>query len=195
MKYILKIIAYLFLLLLLTSEDCSDEMHRPSVSEQQRSMFEKLEDNFTAVVPPVEDLDAMERRSVQKFRELIEYLEVYSDTAYNDEFRQEARKMISKAFLSEMDLQQFLAHLNLQEDTNRLLVESPQHEMNVIKLDSISILHSFTSTGPSEFSSEMYYAVSGISENYEGQIKVVVTKRPKQFGEKRLLVWEQFFQQ
>ena len=194
MKQILKITAYLFLLLLFTSEDCSDEMHRPSISEQQRSMFEKLEDNFTAVVPPVEDLNAMERRAVQKFRESIEYLNVCSDTSFNVAFRQEARKMISKAFMSEMDLQHFLSHLNLQEDTNRFIFESPQHVMNVFKLDSISILHSFTSTGPSEFSSEMYYAVSGISENYEGQIKVVVTKKPKQFGDNRLLVWEQFFQ-
>jgi len=193
MKHILKILSYLFILILLTSEDCSDDTQRPSVSEQQKSMFEELEENFTAVVPPVEDLDAMEQRSLQKFCEMIDYLNVYSDTSFNVEFRREARKMISKVFMSKMDLQHFMSDIDLREDTIGQILENAKYEMTFIKLDSASILYGFTSTGPSEFRSEMYYQIYCNSEKYEGNLEVVVSKESKQFGRTELMVWEQYF--
>ncbi|WP_340114283.1 hypothetical protein [Maribellus mangrovi] len=193
MKYVFKILSFLFLLILFTSEDCSNEVHQPSVYEQQQTLFGELETNFTVAELDEEELDAMKQRAAQKFNELIDYINIYSDAAINAEFREEARKMISEYFLSELDVQHFFSFLNLQEDTARHFLFNPADESWGAIQNSVVDVLPFENTGTGDYIADISYELSTSFSEYEGHLSVVLKKASKQFGDYNLLVWEQFF--
>ena len=194
MRTFYKIMIYLLLLGLLTAEDCSEHGSESQLVEMTGTdMFLELEKDFIAKELEPESLQALEKRAVQKLRDLVDYINIYADSDLSIQFRKQARQMMSEAFVSETDLQLFFIDHKFKEDTilqNLLTSEGRQVKANVVSAD---IIKPFQVTPESDYKGEISYSLSNQNKISEKQIKIVARKVSKTFGEDSLDVWELFF--
>lgn len=185
---------YLLLLFLLTAEDCSERGSESQLVESTKTnMFLELEKDFIAKELEPESLRALEKRSVQKFRELADYLNIYADSSINVQFRQQARQMISEAFETEKDLQLFFIGHKFEEDTILQKLFTSEGRQIKANVESVDIIKPFQVTTESDYKGEISYSLSNQNKVSEKQIKIVARKVSKAFGEDSLEVWELFF--
>ena len=195
MKTVYKIMIYLLLLVLLTAEDCSE---RGSESQQIKSygtnMFLELEKDFVAEELEPESLQALEKRAVQKLRDLVDYINIYADSGLNVQFRQQARQMMSEAFVTELDLHTFFIEHEFKEDTFSQVLFILEGKKIHANLESVFVTKPFKITSESNYTGEIGYRLSNQNKSSENQIKIVARKVHKTFGEDSLEVWELFFE-
>ena len=190
MKHLLKILAFGFLLLLLTAENCGLGSPEPrNIETIEKRMFKELETGFVRDELDLESLKAMEKRAIQKFFELFEYLNIYANDSLDVQFRKQAREMISAAFDSENEMQGFFTNQNLTENSELHLLLDSLGEPVGFDIEWIGFEKPFdySNTG---YNGQLKYKL----HNTHYPLGVSVRKRIKVFGEEKLMVWELFFQ-
>ncbi|MDX1283876.1 MAG: hypothetical protein R3182_02645 [Draconibacterium sp.] len=175
MKQFVKILTYLFLLVLLTAEDCGNSTPEPSPSEIRVSLYQTMEDEFTTDQLSEVQLAAFEKRAEQKLIDLFELINMYSDTSLNVQFRQQARQTIANAFISETDFEEFLGSL-----------------INTSK-ESVNLSRSLQLDFATQYSGGISFIYTQGEETLTGEMKVVLKKVSKQFGNSELEVWDVYF--
>lgn len=182
------------LLILLTAEDCSNHYSESQLAEQSEMvLFDQLQNNFMADELDAESLQALELRATQKFFELVEYMNLYSDSSLNTQFRNQLKQLIQDAFISEQDLQSFFTELNLKEDSNNLLLSSSDGNVIHAHVESVIPTTGFDLTSQGNYKIELLYRFSSKGEITQGKIQTVAKKIPKKFGKNTLDVWKLFF--
>ena len=190
MKNYFKIAAFIALLFLLTAEDCGPGYNAAEQAETiESAMFRELESSFVAEGLDAKRLQALEQRAIQKFYELSEYMQLYADTALDMQFRRQARQMMVKTFVSEVEFLNFIVSLDFREDLGQYLLLNTQGEPATFNwkfpVSGNPFLHS-----PKGYKTQLDY----MSQNKKKVIGVLATKKTKVFGDQTLLVWELFFE-
>ena len=191
MKAYLKIASYLALLLLLTAEDCGDSQTVSYATKED--IYQSIEDEFTTDDMSIETLSAFEKRAIQKFNDVADYMNIYADTSYSAEFRIQAGTMIEDAFYSEQDMQKFLNELGLKEDLLSHLLISSDGKQIQIRVDSIGITEEFHRISDTEYQSELSFKYFLNESALTEKAKVIASKTSKQFGNDSIFIWELYF--
>lgn len=198
MKQYFKILSFLSLLFLLTSEDCSNRDLPMSSEEKSSTLYQNLEDEFLIEELNTTKLLAFEKRAVQKLSDLSDYLTIYADSSLSNEFRIQAKNTLRDMFYSEEDLQNYFNAFSFVEDSseNQLYFGFNNDVVNT-SIDSIQMVESFVKKGSKyegsiQFSQVLYpfgNSTNQIIHFYDQQIKIIVIKSEKHFGDKALDIW------
>lgn len=193
MKLVYKIVAFVFLLLICTAEDCGNNYSDSQSNElSEIDRFSELEENFMIDELDSERLLVMEDRALQKLEELFGYLFLYSDTGLNYEFRQQLKQTIREYFISEYTIQLFFTELELKEDTiNKLLFAKDRMKLN-LSSDSFTVLKGLKRESNSTYSGELGFVLN-TKEVTDGKINVIAVKDYKYFGKDSVNIWELYF--
>lgn len=192
----LKIGAYLMLLLLLTAEDCADNVTEPSQEERQSMMYIEMENKFEKDQLAEEDLTAFENRSLQMLSDFIDYINIYADSSLIKDFRLQSRQMIDKFFLTVADRNSLFLKLNLVEDEKKGILLFRGTETFNLKLDAHIITGNLSQQTDFTYSGEIKFNVSSNIAEFkpqENNIVIHLKKSQKQFGENTMEVWGVFF--
>lgn len=191
MKPIFKIVIYLMLLVLLTAENCGDNYSESQQTDiVETGMYKELEDNFVSEEMDAKHLNALEKRTVQKVQELVDYLNIYANSGLDVQFRKRARQMILKVFASQQDLQKFLLKHEVMEDLGNSVLLNLEGDTVSFSVESVYLLESFELNQNSGYNSEVTYQFQDSTIN----LGVSATKTTKYFGKENLDVWELFFE-
>lgn len=190
------------LLFLLTAEDCGNINKQAPREEKQVDVFQVLESEFLNDDLSSDELQAFEIRAVQKLNDLIDYLNVYADTALASEFRIQSKNMIEKVFYKKDDFGNYLQILSFVEDSVKSKLNYLDETINLrTEIDSVRIIQPLQKKNNSLYSGEVQFYQSiyktdnsdkVIIKSGRQNLKMVVVKSEKQFGEKTQLVWEIF---
>lgn len=180
------------LILLITAEKCSET--GSSSVQPREDVYQTIQNEFTKDEISTETRMAFEKRAVQKLKDLVDYINIYADTSYSAEFRQQARQMIKDAFLSEQDVLPFITELGLKEDSTSQVLFTDSRSQFQTRADSITISKEFQLTEENEYDGEIIFNFSIGETTSMERVKIVVRKALKQFGETTIYVWEVFFE-
>lgn len=192
MKRYLKILSWLTLILLITDEKCSET--GSSSVQPREDVYQTIQNEFTKDEISTETRMAFEKRAVQKLKDLVDYINIYADTSYSAEFREQAKQMIKDAFLSEQDVLPFITELGLMEDSTSQVLFTDSGSQFQTSADSIIISKEFQLTAEDDYEGEISFNFSAGEITSTERIKIVVRKALKQFGETSIYVWEVFFE-
>jgi hypothetical protein len=187
-----KIGALLMLLVLLTAEDCSNSTVELSHEDRQAELFMAMENNFEKENLETDELKAFENRSLLMLSDLIDYMNIYSNSSLTKEFRLQSRQMIESLFSSEKALLSFLEKMNLIEDTEKGILLFEGNEPIYFNLNSYSIVEDLAPEGKLVYAGEIEFIVSSNNFDFGNQnhkLEIYLTKSEKQFGENSLEVW------
>lgn len=182
------------LLVLLTAEDCGLGSRKAiEVDSFEDRMFHELERSFVSEEMDKEHLQALEKRAIQKFYELVDYLNIYTDTSLDIQFRQQAKAMLGKTFISKTDLDAFYFLLKLEEDANSEILINPKGDLIRLNVDSVKMNREFSLSSDSNYEGELNFTINQQGAISQEKIQVVALKISKHFGSNSLEVWELFF--
>lgn len=183
------------LLVLLTSEDCSNSGSEGHVGNVKKDFYAELESEFKTETLAQEKLFAFEQRSLEMMEDLIDYLNISSDTTNPVEFRAHANNMIRETFYSKKDMELF----------HELIYKSGKRDKNS-KVDNLSYLNLLliNKSIPEKIHESTWETYSGKiefeiassnlnNETIKGQLTILLKKVEKEFGEEKDLVWQLFF--
>ncbi|GEM_PF-1891368 len=196
MKDYSKILIFLMLLCLLTSEDCSNLGSEQSFETRQKDFYEELENELKSENLTSEKLMAYEKQSLQMIEDLLDYLNIYSDRNIPVEFRLQAKGMIQETFLSETDLDSFYTNINVSEDKTGKILKPQNLQTSRFVLKNKSITENIRHSSWEKYEGKMEFQISPVShpmETTEGRLNIILKKVEKQFGEEKELVWQLFF--
>lgn len=192
MKQLIKILSFLMLMLLLTSEDCSDRGRETSVEERQMEIFKEIENNFEKEALEPKELRAFENRSLQMLEELADYLNIYADTSLLKEFRLQSKQMIYDLFTSQNELSSFLTHFQVKEDDENNILCSGSNKSLQFHLASASISENLTQQTDLTYSGSIEFVLavsdSDLSSN-KNKLEILLEKNQKQLGKETQEVW------
>lgn len=191
MRPIFKIVIYLMLLVLLTAENCGDNYSESQQTDIiETKMYQELEDTFVSEEMDAEHLMALEKRVVQKVRELFDFLNIYANSGLDVQFRKQAKQMISDLFVTRQDLQEFLLKHEYVEDLENSVLLNLEGGTVSFSVESIHLIEPFELNQNSGYTSEVTYQFQNSTIN----LGVSATKTTKYFGKENLDVWELFFE-
>ena len=203
MNQIFKIAASLMLLVLLTAEDCSDSSYETTRVDKLSVMFSEIEDDFVNDELTQETLSAFEKRAGQKLYDIVDYMNIYSDTSLYIQFRKQAKQMIQKNFNTTYDELKFYITLGLVEDSlNAVIYYSENLKAFKTSISSSSITEHLQLNSISEYSGQIEFTQEVVFENSTGiietntfqrQLQILSLKTSKVFGDKTEEVWEVYF--
>lgn len=190
MKNYFKISAFIALLFLLTAEDCGSGFNEAEqVETAEYKMYSELERGFVADELDDEKLKALEKRAIQKFNELSDYMNIYSDSSLNVQFRKQAGQMMKEAFVSEKEWLIFIESMKLTEAPEQYLLLNAEGELAVLKLKLPAVEKPFMRLAM-DYRAQLNYQFQDSTKI----IGVLATKKTKRFGDEALFVWELFFE-
>lgn len=188
------------LLFLLTAEDCADSSAEITREEKLSGMFQNIENDFVNEELDFESLNAFEKRAIQKVKDLADYLNIYADKSFSEEFRLQAREMVLETFNSETDLQTYFKSLDFIEDTtNKVLYFSINKGVFITEIDSVNTIDFFHKNnyssyiGKLQFSQKIFSVSSTdmvVAKTFNSVLEIIISKNKKQFGDNFQDVWE-----
>ena len=196
MKLIGKIIILLIFLVILTAEDCSNLGSESTVVETRTDFYAELEKDFKTESLSPDKLKAFEERSLQMIDDLVDYLNIYSDTEKHVEFRKQSRELIQEMFVSDEDLDVFFDMMDIWEDkTNyKILVNGKKNAVFI--LESKKIAGGLKFNQNENYDGKLEFVVSVLKSENEKRavdLNTILKKVEKQFGQESNLVWKVFF--
>lgn len=196
MKTWLKIGSFIILLFVLTAEDCSDAPTEFTYEERQRALFSGIENEFLKEQVGLEDLKAFEKRSLQMFTELIDYVNIYADTSLTEDFRKLSRQMVADLFISEEAFESFLTEFNLSENKQKSMLYFEGTKPLHLSILAHTISENLTQNTELSYSGSINFTLSsGITglPSDEKFLEIQLQKSPKQFGINTIKVWKVHF--
>ncbi len=203
MKQLLKIGSFLLLLFLLTAEDCSEQTAELSYEERKTAMFQDIENDFAENELMPEVLSAFEKRSIQKLKDISDFINIYADSAFSEPFREQGRIMIEQNFQNHRNVQTFYTNFGFNEDSVKSILYSNQKQGIVkVKIGSVVISEHLKLESDSKYFGKIHFVIELFTSTnvnnkiiigkYPAQIEILATKVDKYFGDKRENVWEIF---
>ena len=203
MRLLISILSLFTLFVLLSAENCSGPGGNYKVESRETQIsdtYRRIENEFIKDELSVEDLNAFEKRVVQKIRDIADYINIYADTSLSVQFRAQANQMIQDNFLEKKDVEIFYNNLKLIEDTlNTTLYYSKKSQSFKTEISSIEITNHFLKKLDLSYSGEIRFTqrieVMNSSnafdrDTFQFQIKFIAVKTVKHFGNEKNVVWE-----
>lgn len=188
------------LLVLLTAETCGDSRVADSKEYRLNNTFRDIENKFEKEELSDEILSAFEKRAVQKFKDISDYINICADTSLSLQFRAQANQMIQDNFLEKNDVEIFYGNLEIHEDTlNTALYFSKKRQSFKTETGSIEITRHFLKNSDLTYSGEIQFtqrmevtnslgSIDSIDSQY--RVKILAVKTRKNFGNETEEVWE-----
>jgi hypothetical protein len=195
MKRSFQILTLGVLYLLLCSKSCSDREEFDAKREQEE--IRQTKDSVIAVLGSdtikVSALRAFEVEAVQKTADLIDFFNILSDTSLSPEFKDNAKMMINRMFVS--------GHPAIRyADEDRFGTSEDLPKCSMVT-DSVFFTRPLCRINDTLFngrlvcnfvrSQKMRQSVKACPGN--AGIEIIVGKRDKQFGSKTMKIWSVYF--
>ncbi len=205
MKLLTQILSFLMLLVLLSAENCGgpSESYKVEMKERQISdMYQSIENDFIKDELSIEDLNAFEKRAVQKLKDVADYININADTGISIQFRKQANQMISENFVEQKDLKIFYKNLEILDDTlNTTLYYLKQGELFKTEFKSMEITNHLQKESELKYSGEIQFTqrISYLNQSdtveisNPRRINMLAVKTGKNFGNETQEVWEVYF--
>jgi hypothetical protein len=205
MRLLINILSLLTLLVLLTAENCGgpSESYKVEMKERQISdMYQSIENDFIKDELSIEDLNAFEKRAIQKLQDITDYINIYADTNISVQFRKQANQMIVENFIESNDVNIFYKNLELLEDTlNTALYYLKYGGLFKTEFSSIEITNHFKKEPDLKYKGEiqLIQRIAYISQSdtfvtsFPRRIGMIAIKTEKYFGNEIEDVWEVYF--
>ncbi len=157
------------------------EMRSPETPNQTSKRTSIDEDIERAMLDP-DAVNAFELQAIEKFNDLVAYIQVAADTTLNEMLRQEANDAIAKLLVTEGDQESIvLTPIELQKTKDQLFKEGKS-------MKEIVFSNPFRPLKKELFAGEITYLVSdGIVRR---TLNVYLLRVKKKFGQEQHEVWE-----
>jgi hypothetical protein len=164
---------------------------------------QNLNFNMSDSVLAEDNFKAFEQRAVQKLEDLADYLKILSDTTVDIAFKEQARDMALKLFISPDN------KMNIRIDNNENSVqtagtlfksiETGSYGLYSFDIINASVNQKLEPSGDFEYKGSIFFKLlifkpkagtSSIQNPYNMQCEIKVKKVQKEFGSESKLVWE-----
>lgn len=205
MRSIINILSLLTLLVVLSADNCSG----PDLNNKQENngkqipdTYQHIENEFIKNELSIKDLDAFEKRAIQKLRDIADYISINADSAVSVLFRKQANHMIRENFIEKDDVSNFYKNLEIREDTlNTILYHLKYESLFKTEFSSIEIIKRFQKesdliyTGEIQFTQRISFLnqADTVLVSLPQQINIHAIKTGKNFGSEMQDVWEVYF--
>jgi hypothetical protein len=208
MKLLFRILAFLFLYILLCSDGCGGDEGNSESREQ--AGIEKTQDSirtaFTADTLPPASLKAFEGMAQQKFSDFTGYLILLGNNSVAPSFKEKTREMIRDLFISESSVLQFSKPvLQGKKELEVSMLTKPGSDFagifGSIPADSVRIAQSLQQINDSLYAGKLYFPMIPVGMDSSkastrsfntGSVSFIITRCKKGFGKDTLRVWSVF---
>ena len=195
MKRILQILTLVLLYLLLSSKSCSDQEEFETARGQEQ--IKLVKDSVVSLLGSdtitASALRAFEIEAMQKTADMIDYLNILSDPSMAAEFKEKAKIMINRMFIS--------GHPAIRyADEDRFGTSEDLPKGNLL-VDSIYITRPISRVNDTTFYGRLECTFLRLQKTPQSVragpgnagIEIIVVKRDKQFGTNKLRIWSVLF--
>jgi len=188
-----KKLSYLLLsmagLLTLTSPTCEVEKSPERRTEEKLETLQSAREDLITPVLTRKNLGAFESRAAEKLEDYADYLGMVSDSGLDNSFREQARENLFGLFLEGTAL----------KSTHPEDIPGDGFAKLTFMIDSVTVLNPLEKENGKNYRGRLQYrfhtlgihaADTILLRSSIEEMGMVLQKRSKEFGEKRLQVWE-----
>lgn len=165
---------------------------------------ENLNFNMSDSVLTEDNFKAFEQRAIQKLEDLADYLKILSDTTVDIAFKEQARDMALKLFISPDNKMNIRIDNNIENSVQTAgtlfkSIETGSYGLYSFDIIDASVNQKLEPSGVFEYKGSIFFkllifkpkaATSPIQNPYNTQCEIKVKKVQKEFGAESKLVWE-----
>ena len=175
--------------LTLASPGCEEEVSSERRTEEKLETLWLVNEDLVAPALTRRNLEAFESRAVEKLEDYADYLGMVSDAGLDSSFREQARENLFGLFLEG----------EAPESTITLGIPGDGFTKLAFMIDSVKVLVPLEKENKKNYQGRLRYrfhtlgihlADTILIQSSHEEMGMVLQKRNKEFGEKRLQVWE-----
>lgn len=175
--------------LTLASPTCEEGISPERRTEEKLETLQSAREDLVTPVLTRKNLGAFESRAVEKLEDYADYLGMVSDSVLDDSFREQARENLFGLFLEG----------TAPESTSPTDFPGDGFAKLTFLIDSVMVLHPLEIENGKDYRGRLQYrfhtlgiqaADTILLRSSIEEMEMVLQKRSKEFGEKRLQVWE-----
>jgi len=175
--------------LTLASPTCEEEISPERRIEKRLETLRLVNEDLVAPALTRRNLEAFESRAVEKLEDYADYLGMVSDSGLDSSFRKQARENLFGLFLEGA----------APESTITLSIPGDGFAKLAFMIDSVTVLDPLEEENGNNYRGRIRYRLHTLGiqttdtillQSSIMEMGMVLQKRSKEFGEKRLQVWE-----
>jgi len=176
-------------LLILASPTCVEEISPERRIEEKLEALQSAREDLVTPALTRKNLEAFESKAMEKLEDYADYLGMVSDSGLNNSFREQARENLFSLFLEGA----------APESTITLSIHGDGFMKLAFVIDSVKVLDPLEKENGKNYRGRLRYrfhtlgihpADTILLRSSQEEMGMVLQKRAKEFGDKRLQVWE-----